>query len=159
MSQYLGTTPGCTGGQICSGNSNNFYVVLFYPRPDLQVLRGDDYIDTRLEARTCLGLQVPVDIHTCKKAKSQRQDPNHQQTCAVHTAPLKTKLAPQKRYCGLYAQSGYFYWMELATEENTLLALDPINRTVPTTMTRITASMTAYSAISCPLCSLHNLRR
>jgi hypothetical protein len=26
-------------------------------------------------------------------------------------------------------------------------------------MTRITASITAYSAISCPSCSLHNLRR
>jgi hypothetical protein len=40
------------------------------------------------------------------------------------------------------------YWMELATFENTLLAFDPINRTVPTTITRITASITAYSAIS-----------
>jgi len=40
--------------------------------------------------------------------------------------------------------------MELAIEENTLLALDPINWTVPTTMIRTTASMTAYSATSCP---------
>src|SRR5579872_1184913 len=48
--------------------------------------------------------------------------------------------------------------MELATEENTLLAFDPINRTVPTTMTRITASMTAYSAMSCPSCSPQSLR-
>jgi hypothetical protein len=41
------------------------------------------------------------------------------------------------------------YWViELATAENTLLAFPPIKRIVPTTMTRITASMTAYSAIS-----------
>lgn len=40
--------------------------------------------------------------------------------------------------------------MELAACEKTPLALDPIRRTVPTTSTRITASMTAYSAMSCP---------
>ena len=40
------------------------------------------------------------------------------------------------------------YWRELPTLENTLLALEPISRTVPTTITRITASITAYSAIS-----------
>ena len=41
------------------------------------------------------------------------------------------------------------YWViELATCENTLLAFPPIKRMVPTTMTRITASITAYSAIS-----------
>jgi hypothetical protein len=41
------------------------------------------------------------------------------------------------------------YWLiELATEENTLFALAPIRRIVPTTMTKITASITAYSAIS-----------
>jgi len=40
------------------------------------------------------------------------------------------------------------YWMELPTCEKTLLALEPIRRTVPTTMTRITASMTEYSAMS-----------
>jgi hypothetical protein len=41
------------------------------------------------------------------------------------------------------------YWLiELATDENTLLAFDPINRMVPTTITRMTASMTAYSAMS-----------
>ena len=38
----------------------------------------------------------------------------------------------------------------LATEEKTLLALDPISRIVPTTMARMTASMIAYSAMSCP---------
>jgi hypothetical protein len=40
------------------------------------------------------------------------------------------------------------YWMALPTLENTLLAFEPISRTVPTTITRITASITAYSAIS-----------
>src|SRR2546425_7613373 len=40
------------------------------------------------------------------------------------------------------------YCTELATEEKTLLALLPTRRIVPTTITRITASITAYSAIS-----------
>ena len=51
------------------------------------------------------------------------------------------------------------YCTELATEEKTLLALEPISRMVPTTITKITASITAYSAISCPCCSDHSLRR
>src|SRR5438132_9627786 len=38
------------------------------------------------------------------------------------------------------------YCTELATEEKTLLALLPTRRIVPTTITRITASITAYSA-------------
>jgi hypothetical protein len=49
--------------------------------------------------------------------------------------------------------------IELATEEKTLLALEPMSRIVPTTMTKITANMTAYSAMSCPASSRHNLRR
>src|SRR5689334_20403674 len=48
--------------------------------------------------------------------------------------------------------------MALATFEKTVLALEPIKRIVPTTMTRITASMTAYSAMSWPLSSHSNLR-
>src|SRR5208283_975368 len=40
------------------------------------------------------------------------------------------------------------YWMLLAAAENTLLALVPISLTVPITSTKITASITAYSAIS-----------
>lgn len=40
--------------------------------------------------------------------------------------------------------------MELATREKTLLALEPISRIVPITITRMTASITAYSAISWP---------
>lgn len=38
----------------------------------------------------------------------------------------------------------------LCTCENTLLALPPIKRTVPMTITNITANITAYSATSCP---------
>jgi len=52
------------------------------------------------------------------------------------------------------------YWpIELATEENTLFELPPINRMVPTTSTRMTASITAYSAMSWPSSSDHNLRK
>lgn len=45
--------------------------------------------------------------------------------------------------------------IELATCENTVLAFEPISRIVPTTITRITASITAYSAMSWPSSSLH----
>src|SRR6202521_3433345 len=38
----------------------------------------------------------------------------------------------------------------LASDENTLFALPPIRRTVPITISSITASITAYSAMSCP---------
>ena len=50
------------------------------------------------------------------------------------------------------------YCIELATLEKALFALDPIRRIVPTTKTRITASITAYSAISCPVSSDQILR-
>src|SRR5882724_8933242 len=49
------------------------------------------------------------------------------------------------------------YWIALPTDENTLLALEPISRIVPTTITRITANITAYSATSCPCSSRHTL--
>jgi hypothetical protein len=55
------------------------------------------------------------------------------------------------------AQNGLRYWMELATDENTLLALEPISLIVPTTTAKITASMMAYSAMSCPSSPLINL--
>jgi hypothetical protein len=47
--------------------------------------------------------------------------------------------------------------MLLATLENVLLALVPISRIVPTTNNRITANMTAYSAISWPCSSIQSL--
>src|SRR6202034_4829146 len=49
------------------------------------------------------------------------------------------------------------YWMELATFEKTLFALEPTRRTVPTTITRMTANITAYSAMSWPSSSLQSL--
>ncbi len=42
------------------------------------------------------------------------------------------------------------YWSELATVEKALLAFEPISRMVPMTTTKMTASITAYSAMSCP---------
>jgi hypothetical protein len=45
--------------------------------------------------------------------------------------------------------------IELATAEKALLALLPISRIVPTTRTRITANITAYSAMSWPRSSDH----
>ena len=47
---------------------------------------------------------------------------------------------PQHRACPTYCSV-------LATLENALLAFEPINLSVPTTITRITANMTAYSAM------------
>src|ERR1700726_778368 len=53
------------------------------------------------------------------------------------------------RVCDIFLMADYWaIW--LATAENTLFALPPIRRTVPITITSITASITAYSAMSCP---------
>jgi len=50
------------------------------------------------------------------------------------------------------------HWpIELATDEKTLFELLPISRMVPTTRTRITASITAYSAMSWPCSSDQSL--
>jgi hypothetical protein len=49
------------------------------------------------------------------------------------------------------------YLIELAVAEKTLLAFEPMSRIVPTTITRMTKSITAYSAMSCPLSS-HAMR-
>jgi hypothetical protein len=51
------------------------------------------------------------------------------------------------------------YLIELAVAEKMLFALDPIKRTVPTTIRRMTATITAYSAMSWPLSSRKSLRR
>lgn len=60
--------------------------------------------------------------------------------------------------CGRGPEALRYCAMELAVAEKALLALPPISRTVPTTRTRITANMTAYSAMSCPLSSDQSLR-
>jgi len=52
-----------------------------------------------------------------------------------------------------------YYWIELAVLEKTLLAFVPMSLMVPTTSTRITASITAYSAMSWPASSDHKLQR
>jgi hypothetical protein len=74
---------------------------------------------------------------------------------------LSPTLAPALRICLVEADSEEIdcheslsaiacYCNELAAAEKALLALEPTNRIVPTTTTRITASITAYSAMSCP---------
>lgn len=57
--------------------------------------------------------------------------------------PPHPNLGSEKR-----AQPSLDHWIELATAEKALLALLPTSRMVPTTSTRITASITAYSAMS-----------
>ena len=42
----------------------------------------------------------------------------------------------------------HVYWIELATCEKTVLEFEPTRRIVPTTITKITANITAYSAMS-----------
>jgi hypothetical protein len=48
--------------------------------------------------------------------------------------------------------------IELAVAENTLFALPPINRIVPTTKTKMTASITAYAAIPWPSAARHKYK-
>ena len=67
---------------------------------------------------------------------------------ATHSKPVQSYVSEKQAV----------YCTELATEEKTLFALLPTRRIVPTTITRITASITAYSAMSCPLSSLHKYR-
>src|ERR1700741_3040167 len=59
----------------------------------------------------------------------------------------------------LHRQMEIRHGIELAACEKTVLALEQTSRIVPTTRTRITASMTAYSAMSWPLSSTQNLTR
>jgi hypothetical protein len=58
------------------------------------------------------------------------------------------RCEPRVRFLFKLAELERGYWIELATLENALLALVPMSRTVPTTITRITANITAYSAMS-----------
>jgi len=70
---------------------------------------------------------------------------------------LQLKRTLQHTLDGVPRKDGDFaYWSELATLENAVLAFDPIKRTVPTTKTRMTANITAYSAMSCPASSDHS---
>jgi len=47
-----------------------------------------------------------------------------------------------------WESDGSSHWSELATLEKALFEFEPRRRIVPTTITRMTASMTAYSAMS-----------
>ena len=76
--------------------------------------------------------------------------------CRKLRAPLRTTNTSSAASSPRYAKrlrsrnaNRRSYWLiELATLENTLFALAPMSRIVPTTITRITASITAYSAMS-----------
>jgi hypothetical protein len=75
-------------------------------------------------------------------------------------APKKTLedlLTGQHRFGWPCSGALAHYWSELATLENALLAFDPTSRMVPTTSTRITANITAYSAMPWPSSSAQNL--
>src|ERR1700686_1151655 len=61
------------------------------------------------------------------------------------------------RECEVLSLAAPAYLIELATDENTLFALPPIRRTVPITITSITASITAYSAMSWPSSLRHKI--
>ena len=109
-------------------------------------------------------LRLPIfdsrnfDFKTGFKLKIDSGTDCHGRTEAVeasaHTHDSRLNLKPRHRRDDCQLQR---YWTELATEENTLLALEPISRMVPTTMTKITASITAYSAMSCPSSCRHRL--
>ena len=51
------------------------------------------------------------------------------------------------------------YWSELATAEKAVFAFEPISRSVPMTTTRMAASITAYSAMSCARSSAQSPER
>lgn len=66
-------------------------------------------------------------------------NPQGMESAALYPHALLSVQAPEFHFS---------YWMELATFENTLFEFEPMRRIVPTTITRMTASITAYSAIS-----------
>src|SRR5512146_1107391 len=91
--------------------------------------------------------------------QSRKNDQNRCRFCQSFTAPFcrfrslnedSTKLIPL-----LYPYPP----IALAVSENTLLACEPTKRMGPTTMTRMTANITAYSAMSCPSLSDQQLCR
>jgi hypothetical protein len=86
---------------------------------------------------------------------------HHHNSCT--TLALKAPLIPSDRtVSGAFVPLAFLItaslllfvrgdqWIELATWENTVLELEPISRSVPTTISRITATITAYSAMSWP---------
>src|SRR5438445_7498769 len=100
--------------------------------------------------KALLNAQIRVPSPSCKirDLRTQNPRPEFHADCVSSTYAMRA-LRLDTAYC----------WIELAAEEKTLLALEPINLIVPTTRTRITASITAYSAMSCPSSSRHALRK
>jgi len=70
---------------------------------------------------------MPTDVQS--KEDSPTTTPNH-----------KRDQSPEEQKA--------LYWTELATAEKALLAYEPTGRMVPTTITKMTARITAYSAMS-----------
>jgi hypothetical protein len=98
-------------------------------------------------------------LHFCEQPVHFLHDLLHLPRIALLLSVLP-KLAPAWRFCLVEAHSEEIdchetfsaitcYCNALAAAENALLALEPTSRIVPTTSTRITASITAYSAMSC----------
>ena len=66
---------------------------------------------------------------------------------------MARRQSSEENRCGQGTNS---YWSELPTSEKIVLEFDPMSRTVPSTITRTTASMIAYSATSWPRSSDQN---
>jgi hypothetical protein len=99
------------------------------------------------KTKTRRGLSVRQSLPHKAERSTRRSLPHFSATgevLAQRTLPLETEFA----CCSKLAKRKRGYWIELATLENALLALVPMSRTVPTTITRMTANMTAYSAMS-----------
>src|SRR5712692_5962116 len=89
-----------------------------------------------------------------RRGLSSKTGKKYEQTALAGSSQLdKPALAPRGVVCPRRGS----HWIELAAAEKTLLAIAPMSRSVPTTITRITASITAYSAMSCPSSSTQNL--
>jgi hypothetical protein len=88
--------------------------------------------------------QTPPRNNICRRfAERSIQAKNSRQSWTCYPERTPTERRP---YADIARNVRYL--IELATEENTLLELEPMSRMVPTTITRMTASITAYSAIS-----------
>jgi hypothetical protein len=136
--------------------------MLFDSGADLNLIGGDNDVGAWVAVGGTPALQVFIDEQANEGAQAQSYGPNHQQTRAIHSTPLKAAetliRAVNCTVIRLLCCAGQkSYWMELATFEKTLFAFEPMSRTVPTTITRITANMTAYSAISWPSSSRQSL--
>jgi len=110
------------------------------------LLRVPAYVKGSAQSRAFFPSALP-EIKSVLKARGDRgRFPLAHRSDAPVKSRVKGLLLMANQLCGSGALGRYC--MLLAASEKTLLALEPISRIVPTTSTRITASMTAYSAIS-----------